>query len=88
MRSFGTVNEDIIGILYNRIIAPPWDSERSRLSVICQNYARCEYEFTIPSGAFVPEPKVSLNSVINLWFLHHLVVSQSDNQPFDSTVLC
>jgi dimethyladenosine transferase 1 len=47
----------------HRIIAPPKDPERSRLSVICQNYARCEYEFMIPSGAFVPEPKVQVGVV-------------------------
>jgi len=47
----------------HRIIAPPTDPERSRLSVICQNYARCEYEFMIPSGAFVPEPQVQVGFV-------------------------
>lgn len=47
----------------HRIIAPPMDKERSRLSVICQNYARCEYEFMIPSGAFVPAPKIQVGFV-------------------------
>jgi len=47
----------------HRMIAPPWDTERSRLSVICQNYARCEVEFTIPRGAFVPEPQVEVGLV-------------------------
>eukprot|EP00088_Acartia_fossae_P031782 TRINITY_DN325_c0_g1_i1.p1 TRINITY_DN325_c0_g1~~TRINITY_DN325_c0_g1_i1.p1 ORF type:complete len:346 (+),score=57.92 TRINITY_DN325_c0_g1_i1:1118-2155(+) len=46
-----------------RIIAPPLDVERSRLSVICQNYARCEYEFMIDPGAFVPKPEVHVGVV-------------------------
>ena len=41
-----------------RMIASYGDSERSRLSVICQNWARIEYNTMIPSGAFIPPPKV------------------------------
>lgn len=46
-----------------RMIAPPGDKERSRLSVICQNWADVEYNFTIPSGAFVPKPDVNVGLV-------------------------
>lgn len=46
-----------------RMIAPPADKERSRLSVLCQNWADVEYNFTIPSGAFVPAPDVNVGLV-------------------------
>jgi len=46
-----------------RIIAPPNDPQRSRLSIVCQNWARCEYEFIIPGGAFVPKPEVDVGVV-------------------------
>jgi len=46
-----------------RMIAPPADKERSRLSVLCQNWADVEYNFTIPSGAFVPKPDVNVGLV-------------------------
>ena len=43
-----------------RIMAAPGDRERSRLSVVAQNWTRANYEFTIPGGAFVPPPQVRL----------------------------
>jgi len=46
-----------------RIIAPPNDLQRSRLSIVCQNWARCEYEFIIPGGAFLPKPEVDVGVV-------------------------
>lgn len=42
------------------MIAAPGDPERSRLSVVCQNWARVNYEFMIPAGAFVPAPEACL----------------------------
>lgn len=47
----------------HRLIAPPEDSERCRLSVICQNWCRVHYEFMIPGAAFVPVPKVEIGVV-------------------------
>lgn len=47
----------------HRIIAPPSDKERSRLSVLCQNWANVEYNFTMPPGAFVPKPEVNVGLV-------------------------
>ena len=45
------------------MIAAPGDPERSRLSVVCQNWARVNYEFMIPAGAFVPAPEACLLTV-------------------------
>jgi dimethyladenosine transferase 1 len=36
----------------HRIVAEPNDPERCRLSVICQNYAKVEYMFTLPGILF------------------------------------
>jgi len=47
----------------HRMIAPPGDKERSRLSVFCQNWARVQHNFTIPPGAFVPAPDVHVGLV-------------------------
>lgn len=47
----------------HRIIAPPNDKERSRLSVLCQNWAHVQYNLTIPPGAFVPKPEVNVGLV-------------------------
>lgn len=47
----------------HRIMAAPGDRERSRLSVVAQNWTRANYEFTIPGGAFVPPPQVSVGLV-------------------------
>jgi dimethyladenosine transferase 1 len=47
----------------HRIIAAPGDPERCRLSVVCQNWARVNYEFMIPAGAFTPAPKVEVGLV-------------------------
>ena len=40
----------------HRMTAEPNDPERCRLSVMCQNYAKVEYLYTLPGGAFVPKP--------------------------------
>ena len=45
------------------MVAPPGDSERSRLSVVCQNYAQVRYPYTLPGTAFVPPPKVKVGVV-------------------------
>merc|ERR1719391_1948530 len=47
----------------HRLIAAPGDAERSRLSVMAQNWCRVNYEFLIPGGAFVPPPKVEVGVV-------------------------
>lgn len=41
-----------------RMVAPPGDRERSRISVMCQNYTQVRLEYVLPGGAFVPPPKV------------------------------
>jgi dimethyladenosine transferase 1 len=41
-----------------RIVAPPHDPNRSRISVISQLVSHVEKLVTIPAGAFVPKPKV------------------------------
>jgi len=46
-----------------RMSAPPGDKERSRLSVMCQNYARVHQNFLIPGGAFLPKPDVNVGVV-------------------------
>jgi len=46
-----------------RMSAPPGDLCRSRLSVMCQNWARVQQRFLIPGGAFVPEPDVNVGVV-------------------------
>ena len=46
-----------------RMVAPPGDKRRSRLSVMCQNWARVNYNFTIPGAAFVPKPEVNVGVV-------------------------
>lgn len=47
----------------HRMIAAPGDKERSRLSIFCQNWARINYDFTIPGGAFMPSPDVNVGLV-------------------------
>ena len=44
-----------------RLIAPTGATERSRLSVMAQNYATVKYLYTLKGGAFVPKPKVGIN---------------------------
>ena len=46
-----------------RMAAPPGDPERSRLSVVTQNYAEVDYVFNLPGGAFVPPPEVQVGIV-------------------------
>jgi len=47
----------------DRMVAPPGASCRSRLSVICQNWADVQQRFTIPGQAFVPKPEVDVGVV-------------------------
>ena len=46
-----------------RMAAPHGDPERSRLSVITQNYAEIDYVYNLPGGAFVPPPQVQVSIV-------------------------
>jgi len=46
-----------------RMVAPPGDPERSRLSVVCQNWAQVDYAYMLPGGAFVPPPEVQVGVV-------------------------
>jgi len=46
-----------------RMIAPPGNTCRSRLSVMCQNWAKVQHNFVIPGGAFVPKPEVNVGVV-------------------------
>lgn len=46
-----------------RMVAPPNNKQRSRLSVICQNWAHVNYDFMMPGGAFVPPPDVEVGLV-------------------------
>ena len=48
-----------------RLVAEPATKEYGPLSVLIQYYARVEYGFTVPSGAFKPRPKVD-SAVIRL----------------------
>jgi len=47
----------------DRMVAPPGASCRSRLSVMCQNWADVQHRFTIPGRAFVPKPEVDVGVV-------------------------
>jgi len=47
----------------HRMIAPPGDQERSRLSVVCQNYAQVRYKYTLDGSSFVPPPDVKVGVV-------------------------
>lgn len=46
-----------------RICAQPGSYERTRLSVMCQNYCHVDYKFTIPGSAFVPPAMVDTGVV-------------------------
>jgi len=46
-----------------RMVAPPANPERCRLSVIVQNWADAHYAFNLPGGAFVPAPEVEVGVV-------------------------
>ncbi|XP_066142655.1 mitochondrial dimethyladenosine transferase 1 [Euwallacea fornicatus] len=56
-----------------RMIAPPGDKQRCRLSVMCQMWCDVHYKFTIPGTAFVPKPDVDV-AVVTLWPLRHPLV--------------
>jgi len=60
-----------------RMAAPPGNPIRSRLSVVCQNWARVNLKFAIPGSAFVPKPDVDVAVVT----LHPLSVPYIE-QPF------
>jgi len=60
-----------------RMSAPPGNKERSRLSIMCQNYATVHQNFLIPGGAFLPKPDVNVGVVT----LTPLVVPYID-QPY------
>jgi len=47
-----------------RMVASPGWPGRSRLSVICQNYASVKYLFQISGSAFVPKPDVDVGLVL------------------------
>ncbi|KAF2357755.1 Ribosomal RNA adenine dimethylase [Trinorchestia longiramus] len=58
---YGRVNmtlavQEEVGV---RITAVETHSQRSRLSVMCQNWCEVEHVFTIPGHCFVPQPKVN-----------------------------
>jgi len=57
--------------------APPGNPIRSRLSVVCQNWARVNLKFTIPGNAFVPAPDVDVAVVT----MHPLTIPYIE-QPF------
>lgn len=46
-----------------RMVAPPNNPERCRLSVMVQNWADAEYAYNLPGGAFVPAPEVEVGVV-------------------------
>ena len=46
-----------------RMVAPPEDYQRCRLSVMAQNYMEIDYMFKLPGGAFVPAPDVEVGVV-------------------------
>jgi dimethyladenosine transferase 1 len=47
-----------------RMVTPHANPNRSRLSVMCQNWASVKYLFKIPGGAFVPKPEVDVGVVL------------------------
>ena len=58
-----TLNSLDVFQVASRMIAPPGDPERSRLSVVCQNYAQVRYKYTLEGSAFVPPPDVKVGVV-------------------------
>ncbi|KAL3315291.1 Dimethyladenosine transferase 1, mitochondrial [Cichlidogyrus casuarinus] len=46
-----------------RLIANPWEEQRSRLSIMAQNYCNVEYKRTISGKAFSPKAKVDVGVV-------------------------
>jgi len=46
-----------------RMVAPPNNPERCRLSVMVQNWANAEYAYNLPGGSFVPPPEVEVGVV-------------------------
>ncbi|GAV02671.1 hypothetical protein RvY_13207 [Ramazzottius varieornatus] len=56
-----------------RMIATSGDLERSRLSVMIQNYCNVQYCFPIKGSSFIPKPEVSAG-VVHLWPLKEPVM--------------
>lgn len=46
-----------------RMLCAPSDKCRSRLSIMCQNWAQMKHQFTIPRDAFMPKPEVDVSLV-------------------------
>ncbi|XP_025420529.1 mitochondrial dimethyladenosine transferase 1 [Sipha flava] len=46
-----------------RMVAPIMSQERSRLSIMCQNWCRVEHKFNIQGRAFIPKPDVDVGVV-------------------------
>jgi dimethyladenosine transferase 1 len=46
-----------------RMCTPAKHPQRSRLSVVCQNWANVHYAYQLPGGAFVPPPAVDVGIV-------------------------
>jgi len=59
-----------------RMVAPPGNPIRSRLSVVCQNWTRVNHKFTIPGGAFTPKPEVDV-AVVTMYPLIEPYIKQS-----------
>ncbi|MCL4133479.1 UNVERIFIED_CONTAM: hypothetical protein GTU68_000278 [Idotea baltica] len=43
-----------------RMSAPPYNIQRSRLSIMCQNWCEVKHKFIIPGKAFIPKPDVNV----------------------------
>jgi 16S rRNA (adenine1518-N6/adenine1519-N6)-dimethyltransferase len=60
-----------------RIASPPGGKEYGYLSVLVQLYTEPRIEFTVPPGAFIPQPEVD-SAVITLTVLDHPAVAVAD----------
>lgn len=58
-----------------RMAARILDHQRSRLSVMCQNWCNVNYKFDIPGAAFLPKPDVDVG-VVTLTPLKHPLIKQ------------
>jgi 16S rRNA (adenine1518-N6/adenine1519-N6)-dimethyltransferase len=62
-----------------RIAAPPGGKEYGYLSVLVQFYAKPRIEFTVPAGAFTPQPKVD-SAIVTLLMRDRPAVLVKDEQ--------
>ncbi|KAB7500295.1 Dimethyladenosine transferase 1, mitochondrial [Armadillidium nasatum] len=46
-----------------RMVAHPCHFQRSRLSIMCQNWCEVDHKFVIPGRAFIPKPDVNVSVV-------------------------